>query len=79
MISAQTSLLVRRLEPWIKDRLRTRALAHGRSLEAEARAILQAAATEQKPAMDWSGFKTVSSGRTGPVTRDEVNAAYDDA
>ncbi|GDY13237.1 hypothetical protein LBMAG53_21150 [Planctomycetota bacterium] len=79
MKTAHTSLLVRRLEPWVKDRLHHQAKAHGRSLEAEVRAILLAAATEQKPAMDWSGFKTVSSGRTGPVTRDEVNAAYDDA
>ena len=37
------TLLVRKLEPELVERLRRRALAHGRSVEAEHRAILRAA------------------------------------
>jgi plasmid stability protein len=37
-------LVVRRLDDAVKERLRARAKKHGRSLEAEARAILQDAA-----------------------------------
>ena len=38
-----TSLLVRNLDSSVKERLRVRAARHGRSMEAEARAILEAA------------------------------------
>lgn len=44
---AQVSLTVRRLPPGVKQRLRLRAAQHGRSLEAEARAILEAAANRK--------------------------------
>ncbi len=37
------TLLVRQLEQGLKERLRVRAASHGRSMEAEARAILKAA------------------------------------
>jgi plasmid stability protein len=37
------TLLVRKLEPELVERLKRRALAHGRSIEAEHRAILRAA------------------------------------
>lgn len=37
------SLNVRQLDPKLKERLRVRAAQHGRSMEAEARAILKAA------------------------------------
>lgn len=38
------SLLIRRLDQKVKDALRARAVAHGRSMEAEVRAILEAEA-----------------------------------
>lgn len=41
-----SSLLVRRLDDDVKQRLRERALRHGRSLEAEVREILASAASE---------------------------------
>ncbi|HEY8030903.1 MAG TPA: Arc family DNA-binding protein [Methylocella sp.] len=37
------AIIIRNLEPTIKERLRIRAAEHGRSMEAEARNILQAA------------------------------------
>ena len=40
---AVATLLVRKLEPELVERLKRRALAHGRSAEAEHRAILRAA------------------------------------
>ena len=42
-------LLVRNVSDDVKERLRQRAKRHGRSLEAEARAILSDAAGSQKP------------------------------
>ena len=41
-------LIVRRLDDEVKERLRARAKKHGRSLEAEARAILEDAAGGQR-------------------------------
>ena len=56
-MSKNTSLTVRNLSPATKARLVRRATAKGRSLEAEVRAILDAAAQErttQQPAFpDW--------------------------
>src|SRR5690606_17962424 len=47
------SLLIRRLDQRVKDAIKARAAAHGRSMEAEARAILEAGAlaksSEAKP------------------------------
>ncbi len=42
------SLIVRNLEDSLKLRLRSRAAEHGRSMEAEARAILRSALTEEE-------------------------------
>ncbi len=38
-----SSITIRKLDPAIKERLRVRAAEHGRSMEAEARRILQTA------------------------------------
>jgi plasmid stability protein len=42
-------LLIRKLDDDVKERLKARAKKQGRSLEAEARAILEGAAKEQDP------------------------------
>ncbi len=44
-----TALSVRDLDPEVKARLRIRAAAHGRSMEAEVRAILTDAVSEPAP------------------------------
>ena len=46
---AMASLNIRQLEPTVKEQLRLRAAQHGRSMEAEARAILKEALTLSKP------------------------------
>ena len=38
-----SSITIRKLDPAVKERLRVRAARHGRSMEAEARRILQSA------------------------------------
>lgn len=48
-----TSITIRKLPPGVKQRLRVRAARHGRSMEAEARAMLVATlATTEAPAPD---------------------------
>lgn len=42
------TLTIRALDETTKDRLRMRAAAHGRSMEAEVRAILEAAVAEEE-------------------------------
>lgn len=42
-MQASASITIRKLDPVLKERLRTRAAQHGRSMEAEARSILQGA------------------------------------
>jgi len=44
------SLSIRDLDDDVRDRLRIRAARHGRSMEAEVRAILTAAVAETRPA-----------------------------
>ena len=44
----QASITIRNLDPALKERLRVRAAQHGRSMEAEARGILQTAFTPQE-------------------------------
>ena len=44
------SLNIRQLEPALKERLRVRAAQHGRSMEAEARAILKDVLASPSPA-----------------------------
>lgn len=59
-------LVVRRLDDAAKERLRARAKKHGRSLEAEARAILEHAATaepEQRRPTRKKGFGTLMQER----------------
>ena len=53
-------LVVRRLDDGVKERLKARAKKHGRSLEAEARAILEDAAngkSSKQPAEEAEGFR----------------------
>jgi antitoxin FitA len=52
------SLNIRGLDPGLKERLRVRAAQHGRSMEAEARAILREALAATRPA---SGAELVSA------------------
>ena len=44
-----SSLNIRQLDPALKEQLRIRAAHHGRSMEAEARAILREALTNTQP------------------------------
>jgi plasmid stability protein len=48
-IPQQASLNIRQLDPALKEQLRIRAAHHGRSMEAEARAILKEALTKGRP------------------------------
>ncbi|MBX9588592.1 MAG: Arc family DNA-binding protein [Hyphomonadaceae bacterium] len=56
-------LVVRRLDDAVKERLKARAKKHGRSLEAEARAILEDAANgkpkRERPGKKEKGFGTL--------------------
>jgi len=52
------SLNIRQLDPTLKERLRVRAAQHGRSMEAEARAILKDALAAPLPA---AGAKLLES------------------
>ena len=71
------SLLIRNLDDSVREGLRSLAKRHGRSVEAEARAILsREAKTDQR--IDWSTITTVDSGQVGHVTRDIVNGTYDE-
>jgi plasmid stability protein len=58
-----TQLLVRKLDAEVKKRLASRAKRHGRSLEAEARAILEDAVIEEptphRPRKGEKGFGTL--------------------
>ena len=47
---SQASLNIRQFDLVLKERLRVRAAHHGRSMEAEARAILKEALTDKRPA-----------------------------
>ena len=46
-----TAISIRNLDPEVKARLRVRAAEHGRSMEAEIRAILVDAVAEQRPGL----------------------------
>ena len=48
-IPPQASLNIRQLDPALKEQLRIRAAHHGRSMEAEARAILKQALMQGRP------------------------------
>jgi plasmid stability protein len=71
-------LIVRRLDDGIKERLKARARRHGRSLEAEARAILEAAANSNQPTRrrkkKEKGFGTLMHERFGKAGLTEEEA-----
>ncbi len=70
------TLLIRNLDESVRDALRVLAVLHGRSVEAEARAILaREAKAEQR--INWNEVASVATGSTGPVTRDVVNSTYE--
>ena len=60
------SLNIRQLDPSLKEQLRIRAAHHGRSMEAEARAILQEALMEKRPATG-ANFMTAIHRRFSPL------------
>jgi plasmid stability protein len=73
-----SAILIRNLDDRAHAALRALARQHGRSVEAEAREILTRGAKAGQR-IDWDAIATVDSGQPGPVTRDIINAAYEDA
>jgi antitoxin FitA len=59
-VIAMTAISIRNLDPEVKARLRVRAAEHGRSMEAEIRAILVDAVTEQRPAGLFEALRAIS-------------------
>jgi antitoxin FitA len=60
-----SALTVRQLDDDVYQKLRERAASHGRSLEAEARAILAAAVHDKLPGSDWfTGLDARAMART---------------
>jgi antitoxin FitA len=57
---AMTAISIRNLDPGVKARLRVRAAEHGRSMEAEIRAILVDAVAEQQPAGFFDALRAIS-------------------
>jgi antitoxin FitA len=55
-----TAISIRNLDPEVKVRLRVRAAEHGRSMEAEIRAILAEAVAEQRPAGLFDALRAIS-------------------
>ena len=55
-----TAISIRNLDPEVKARLRVRAAEHGRSMEAEIRAILVDAVAEQRPAGLFDALRAIS-------------------
>lgn len=55
-----TAISVRNLDSEVKARLRVRAAEHGRSMEAEIRAILTDAVAERRPAGLFDAIRAVS-------------------
>jgi plasmid stability protein len=49
IIASMATLLIRDLKDSVKESIRVRAAQHGRSMEAEARAILEEAAGKREP------------------------------
>ena len=52
-------LTIRNIDPSVKERLRVRAAQHGRSMEAEARSILQASLREPEPAIEMNLYERI--------------------
>jgi antitoxin FitA len=70
------TLLVRKLEPELVERLRRRARAHGRSVEAEHRAILRAALEPQLSGKQL--FELLRQGEPLPAEADPDRWRIDD-
>jgi plasmid stability protein len=64
------ALSIRDLDDSVKEKLRLRAARHGRSMEAEIRLILTAAATEDEPRVDLFGALTERFTQLGGVDFD---------
>lgn len=61
------ALSIRNLDEGVKERLRMRAARHGRSMEAEARAILVDAVSPREPASGLAGALLERFGELGGV------------
>jgi len=59
-------LTIRNLDPAIKERLRVRAAQHGRSMEAEARAIFQTALDAPRRSAERNLYERIRA-RFGPI------------
>ena len=59
-VMAMTAISIRNLDSDVKARLRIRAAEHGRSMEAEIRAILADAVAEQRPVGLFDAIRAVS-------------------
>lgn len=59
-VMAMTAISIRNLDSNVKARLRIRAAEHGRSMEAEIRAILADAVAEQRPVSLFDAIRAVS-------------------
>ena len=70
------TLTVRQLDPELVRRLRIRAAEHGRSAEAEHRAILRAALTGEAPTLGRkAAAERLAAFRAGTAGRDAMTAA----
>ena len=68
---AVTAISIRNLDPDVKARLRVRAAEHGRSMEAEIRAILVDAVAEQRPVGLFDAIRAISLEHGGVDLRRE--------
>jgi antitoxin FitA len=59
-VIAVTAISIRNLDPDVKARLRVRAAEHGRSMEAEIRAILVDAVAEERPVGLFDAIRAIS-------------------
>ncbi|GAB1641064.1 FitA-like ribbon-helix-helix domain-containing protein [Krasilnikovia sp. MM14-A1259] len=64
------AISIRDLDDSVKEKLRLRAARHGRSMEAEARAILTEAVTDERPRTDLFSALTERFARLGGVDLD---------
>jgi antitoxin FitA len=67
---AMAALSIRDLDDSVREKLRLRAARHGRSMEAEIRAILTAAVTDEAPRTDLFRALTERFARLGGVDLD---------
>ena len=75
------SLLVRDVEPKVLAQLKARAQGHGRSLQAEVKAILEqeAALSDRAAWLDWvSEFSSRAGRKLGPDSTDLVRESRDE-